>query len=66
MKENTTYKSWKKIRRTWDINPVERVVPSKKEYDRQKAKKQMKEIIDEELSDDLFGWYNDPIDNNIE
>ena len=30
---------YKKIRKTWDINPVERKVKDKKQYDRNKVKR---------------------------
>ena len=58
----TSYDSTKKVRKTWKISPVEKVVTSKKEYNRQEAKAEMKEAIDEEL-DYLDGWSN-PIDWN--
>lgn len=68
MKENQYYKSYKKVRKTWDRNPVEQVVKSKKEYDRNCAKKEIKEVIDEELEayDFDVDWYNSPIDNTID
>ena len=32
-----------KVRHTWKFNPVERVVPSKKRYDRSKEKRELKD-----------------------
>jgi hypothetical protein len=45
-----------KVRKTWVINPKTRVVPSKKIYKRQKAKKQLARVIrDEPRSSDESG-----------
>ncbi len=67
IRENSYYKAFKKVRRTWDRNPVEQVVKSKKENNRNEAKQQIRQIVDEELEAYDFDveWYNDPIDNNI-
>lgn len=69
MKNESKYKSashrvLKKTRKTWEISPVERVVRSNKEYNRQEAKQELKEVIDEEL-DDFDWWYNDGFENEI-
>lgn len=64
IKDNMYYKADKKIRRTWGISPVEKVVQSKKDYNRQDAKMETKELVNEELEDDDFDWwFNDPSDN---
>jgi len=39
MKIKINQKDIKKQRITWGFNPIERVVPSKKRYNRQKAKR---------------------------
>jgi len=64
MNDNQYFKSYKKIRKTWDRSPVEQVVPSKKEYNRQEAKQHVKEVIDEELEAYNFDveYYNDILD----
>jgi hypothetical protein len=64
MNNNQYYKAHKRVRKTWGISPVEKVVKSKKEYDRSVAKKQVKEVIEDEI-DDWFEWYNDPVNWNI-
>lgn len=39
----TTYETYKTIRKTWDgINPVTRVEPNKKHYDRKKEKSELR------------------------
>ena len=45
--KNDGIKAYKKIRKSWEINPRERVVESKKEYDRNEAKKELKESFAE-------------------
>lgn len=50
MNENN-YKAYKKIRKTWDINPKTRIVKSNKVYNRNKAKKDLKNFIREELDE---------------
>jgi hypothetical protein len=66
MKDNQYYKAYKKVRKTWNIRPVEKVVTSKKEYDRNEAKQHVRLVVDEELEAyDDYEWFNDPIDNNI-
>ena len=39
---------FKKIRNTWDINPVTRIHKSKKKYNRKKEKAALKRILSEE------------------
>ena len=63
MQETRYTKAYNKIRKTWEINPAERVVPLKKEEPKFDPKKV--ELEDEDDLD-IFGWMNDPINNNIE
>ena len=45
MKQLETYK---KIRKTWEIDPNTRIVPNKKKYNRKRDKQNLrKEILDE-------------------
>lgn len=61
--KNHTFELHKRIRRTWNINPTEQVVLSKKEYDRNTSKKEVARIIDaeldEEYADEYVPFYND-------
>jgi hypothetical protein len=56
-------KDFKVKRRVWAINPKERVVTSKKEYNRQDAKKEVKEVVSDELNEEAYDfdvdYYND-------
>jgi len=47
--ENQYYKANKKIRKTWLINPSEKIKESIKQYKRTSIKQDLKKIIDEEL-----------------
>jgi hypothetical protein len=39
-----------KIRKSWKINPAERIIPAKKRYNRSDFKRQVKESLEEEDS----------------
>jgi len=39
----------KKVRKTWAVNPVEKVKRSKKKYNRQTAKKELRRIKNDSL-----------------
>ena len=46
IKENEWYKAYKKVRKDWgNVNPVEKVVPSKKEYKRSKDKRKLTKYL---------------------
>jgi hypothetical protein len=47
--ENQYFKSHKKLRKTWAINPSEKVKESIRQYKRTAVKQNLKKIIDEEL-----------------
>lgn len=67
MKENARLNAYNKVRKTWEINPRERVVVSKKEYNRQLSKKEVAEKIEQELDleDDFdFPHWKDYVDDN--
>lgn len=56
----------KVTRKVWLINPRERIVTSKKEYDRSTLKEELRKDLlntDSEEYDD-YEWYNDVIDLN--
>ena len=41
-----------KVRKKWIRNPVERVKESDKEYDRNKERKEIRELLEDELGED--------------
>jgi len=43
----TNYDFNKKVRKTWTINPVEKIKKSKKKYNRNKNKRQSQKEIDD-------------------
>lgn len=50
MKKNKkTKNTFVKIRRTWDMNPVERIKQSKKAYSRNREKRTIKKIVKEDF-----------------
>ena len=52
MYNENDYKIYKKIRRSWgEINPVTKILKSKRNYNRNRAKQEFKEFIEEELDD---------------
>lgn len=44
---NSNYKIYKKIRKTWEISPVEKIKDSNKKYDRNKSKNELRKEIKE-------------------
>lgn len=42
------FDAYKKVRKTWGISPVTKVLKSKKKYNRKKMKKYIKKIMKEE------------------
>jgi hypothetical protein len=40
---------YKRLRKTWEINPSEQVVPNKKKKNRQKQKLELKKELDNEI-----------------
>jgi hypothetical protein len=49
--KNARYDAFKRQRKTWTMNPVERVKDSAKKYDRSSAKQELKSVIEEEVKD---------------
>ena len=47
--ENQYFKSHKKLRKTWAINPSEKVKESIKRYKRTSVKQDLRKVINEEL-----------------
>lgn len=41
--------SYKKIRKTWNINPTEQIVPNKKKKSRKKVKEDLKKDLKDEI-----------------
>ena len=46
MKSKNLFKAWKSVRKTWDINPVEKIVPNKKKNKKIKHKKKDIDLCD--------------------
>ena len=63
--KNSNYEAHKKVRKTWNVNPVERVVPHKTEVGAKLNNKQLLEMIEDcygEVEED-FAFFNDPLED---
>ena len=59
--KNSNYEAHKKVRKTWPLSPVERVVPHKTEVGAKLNNKQILEMIEDCYGeeDDFVPYYND-------
>lgn len=55
--ENNTYKSYKKIRKTWNINPIEQVKESVYQYNRNAFKEELRRTLNQLDEDDYTDEY---------
>jgi hypothetical protein len=61
-KDSASYRVMKSNRKTWHISPVEKVVPSKKKYNRKELKDETRKVVNGQLKYDYFDGTDGDVD----